>query len=161
MSAELGKTLFIISMILMYIGSSVVSWKMYDYFNTTFFSALNTTGFQYHFKKFISSLFIVPIVATFLSSVPLATVFLPENPSNHDIQKNNDQSSKSTELIQSSQKENSTPNTPVDQSNSQANSINQKNLTSEEIQALEEKVQYHGDDPVIRERLGLPPKKAD
>jgi hypothetical protein len=44
-----------------------------------------------------------------------------------------------------------TDNTP---SNLQA-----KNFTDQDIKELEDKVQYHGDDPVIRSRLGLPDKK--
>jgi hypothetical protein len=31
-------------------------------------------------------------------------------------------------------------------------------LTKEEIFEMEVKVQYHGDDPIVRKRLGLPPK---
>lgn len=34
-----------------------------------------------------------------------------------------------------------------------------KKYTDEEIQKLEDAVQYHGNDPIIRARLGLPPKE--
>lgn len=40
------------------------------------------------------------------------------------------------------------------------NSISKKTqYTEEEMNELEDKVQYHGTDPVIRSRLGLPPKE--
>ena len=41
---------------------------------------------------------------------------------------------------------------------STANSKDAHQLTSEEIRQLETEKQYTGEDPVVRERLGLPPK---
>ena len=38
------------------------------------------------------------------------------------------------------------------------NSNGIQQLTKEEIFELEVKAQYHGDDPIVRKRLGLPPK---
>jgi len=37
--------------------------------------------------------------------------------------------------------------------------LHNKNYTDEEIKKLEDKAQYSGDDPIIRMRLGLPPKQ--
>jgi len=52
---------------------------------------------------------------------------------------------------------------PTSTNDVKSESINQqaekpKTYTPEEIQALEKEKQYSGDDPVIRQRLGLPPK---
>ncbi len=33
-------------------------------------------------------------------------------------------------------------------------------LTDEQLEEAENNAQYHGDDPIIRKRLGLPPKRA-
>lgn len=54
----------------------------------------------------------------------------------------------------------SSPPVPNNTEQSQTPNIQepQRQFTKEEVEALEEKAQYHGDDPTIRARLGLPPK---
>lgn len=46
----------------------------------------------------------------------------------------------------------------VEQHGSLVNSKDARQLTAEEIRQSESEKQYTGDDPIIRERLGLPPK---
>ena len=46
----------------------------------------------------------------------------------------------------------------IEQHGSSANSKDAHQLTAEEIRRSEIEKQYTGDDPIIRERLGLPPK---
>lgn len=38
--------------------------------------------------------------------------------------------------------------------------ISEKTYTDDEIKELEDKAQYHGSDPIIRKRLGLPPRNV-
>lgn len=131
-------------LVLSYIVTCVVAWKLYDFFCTTLLGLIDTTGFSYYTKKIGISCFVAPFIVFVIASFAGVAVLGPTKDAST-------QSSQSKEYKQSSSTSTSSSSKP-----SKTTPV----YTKEQVMEMENKVDYHGDDPVIRNRLGLPPVPA-
>lgn len=119
----------------------VIFWKTFNYFNMTVFDALSMTGFGYHLKKLGFSL----VLPFFIALFGTAMIFSDDDTSS----KNSVSTNQRLEKKQTQQVQKQVSSEPT-----------QITYTKEQVLEMENKVDYHGDDPMIRNRLGLPPKPA-
>jgi len=144
-------------LIFIFVLCYVVAWKTHDYFETSAIDEFTKSRFEYHAKKiglsFTKSLVLFGIIwYVFFKSGKNSTDQI--TPSTQIESKTSTQQQTPTTQLESTQ---STSNNSVNNSTSNLPETT-KQYSKEEIEAMEEKAQYHGDDPTIRARLGLPPK---
>lgn len=133
--------------VLSYIVICIVAWKLFDFFNTTLLGLIDTTGFRYYLKKFMMSCVVIPAIVYFIAIMAGWVAFTDTSKDS----KTSTQSSQSKEYKQSS-------NTSTSSSSKSSNTT--PVYSKEQVMEMENKVDYHGDDPLIRNRLGLPPTPA-
>lgn len=137
----------IIVAIVVFIPLFLIGWKTFDYFQMTLVDAATMTGFDYHFKKFSTGVIVGWIGAYFVTAY-----FFGESKEKSVIP---------TSKVSASNYSEPKPSQQSQQIKRHVESIPQQiSYTKEQVWEMEEKVQYHGDDPLIRNRLGLPPTPA-
>lgn len=126
------------------------AWNSFEWFSWSRSRSYRLSRWEYYKSKVSFTLlsYILIMVFTFLIVV---TKDEKKNISNNTLQqiKHSDISSE-----ESTHTNNDSPVSSQKAVNKESSSI--KEYSDQEIFELEEKVQYHGDDPIIRSRLGLP-----
>jgi hypothetical protein len=139
-------TFYFALLIVVYVAVVVFLWKTFDWFNMSLLDRATTTGFDYFLKK----LFFAVLFPTIGLSMWYNDVYLIKT-ANSDSGQN--QTSTNYESA------NSTPAIAPDISPTNQQSVNsppsntQRNINETETET------YTGDDPIVRQRLGLPPKE--
>ena len=163
MSLSVGKNpaMEIVTFLAIYVALIPVCWKTFNYFNMTLVDAAMMTGFTYHLKKlafaliapFLISALTVTLIfendETSVGSVvpePAPTTVMPQEPPaqpSKPVAADPLLPKLGTEAVEHAEP------TPVENAD-----------RKEDLLEQERKAQYHGDDPIVRRRLGLPPKPA-
>ena len=141
---------------------ALISWNVFEWFSWSRSKSYRLSRWEYYKSKisFVFIVFIITyIVALFiyfqLTKITNTTI----NVKSENIINNNP----SEVIISKEEKPPIEKIAPlVTNSNEKIGILDNSNgiqqLTKEEIFELEVKAQYHGDDPIVRKRLGLPPK---
>lgn len=151
----------IVTFLAIYVALIPVCWKTFNYFNMTLVDAAMMTGFTYHLKKLAFAL-----IAPFLISALIVTLIFE-----------NDETSAGSVVPEpapttvTQQEPPTQPSEPVAAEpmlpkleteaveHAEPTPVENADL-KEYLLEQERKAQYHGDDPIVRQRLGLPPKPA-
>lgn len=146
-----SSTIFVVSLF-----AAVISWKVFEWFSWSRSKGYRKSRWEYYKSKISFSLtaFILCLSSlNFIKSVKeenqtVSNKMIPERVG-IDNNKLNKTTSISNEVVDLKKNIHDTNNKKSNESN---------RYTDGDIFELEEQVQYHGDDPIVRSRLGLPPK---
>lgn len=133
--------IYLVLSLIFYILIGKFLWKRFDYFQMTFFKQAAMTGFQYDLKR-IAFAWVSPLLG-----ILIFWSFVQDYKNKHP----------DAPMESSASQDSSTSNAP---SNPEPPAVGQ-NPPTENAQNNESKkadAPYDGDDPVIRARMGLPPK---
>ena len=151
----------IVTFLAIYVALIPVCWKTFNYFNMTLVDAAMMTGFTYHLRKLafaliapflISALIVILIFkndetsAGGVVSEPAPITVIPQEPPTQPSEPAV-AAPPAPEPVTEPMKQPETE--PAENADPKADLLEQ-----------ERKAQYHGDDPIVRRRLGLPPKPA-
>ena len=141
---------------------ALLSWNVFEWFSWSRSKSYRLSRWEYYKSK-IAFVFIVFIITYILSLFFYSALFKNTNASINIKPENNINNNSSEVIIDKEKKAQIEKITPfLTNSNENTGILNNSNviqqLTKEEIFEMEVKVQYHGDDPIVRKRLGLPPK---
>jgi hypothetical protein len=146
-------TLFTIFAYFIGIASGVIAWKTYSWFNMSLFDHATTSGFDYFMKR-LGAFLIVGYIGGWLSFTFFSEKGLIELKSNSSISSNSNESTSNTSVTQQD-----SGNLNLSNSNKSTSNKSDMPKNNDDISVNKSsESQYDGDDPIIRSRLGLPPK---
>lgn len=143
-------------LIFLYIASTIVvfilTWKTFDWFSWSRSASYHTSPWTHFKKRFGASLVNAILIPLVISWVYVQSKLPPNGEATQT------QETPSTEA----QAQTAVKTPAIDRSNNERIIEPVKSaetpFSADDVSALEDKAGYHGDDPIIRARLGLPPK---
>jgi len=127
----------LIGIALLYLIIVVICWKTFYWFQTTWIDHATKTGFSMFLSRLFFAL-VMPIIILYFGLAVFGIAMDPSIMSTPPKSTDNKQKSSST----------------------QNNNYNNNAVTTpKENQNKSSEAQYDGDDPIVRARLGLPPKE--
>ena len=135
--------LYMLLSLIGYILLTIFIWKSFDFFNMSFWSHSTMTGWQYFSKKLGSAIVLPPVI------VIMVLAFF-------DVLNKDDKKLFTKEVQKSLSITSPVVNMPDSKYLNPKDSEELIKNKSQDIKVPE--AQYEGDDPIIRERLGLPLK---